>query len=150
MTIVPLMVAVLAAGALLAKRKGESDVQFRQGTRVQPRPVEQKRPPQRIATSFVVPPDPAPSAFAPPPPPRVAADTGGLVDLELTAVPAGVNKIVVIKVIREITQLGLREAKDAVDEAPHLILCGIGVEQAEGARARLTAVGVTATIKPSV
>ncbi|MCL2573148.1 MAG: 50S ribosomal protein L7/L12 [Defluviitaleaceae bacterium] len=66
-------------------------------------------------------------------------------DVELTAV--GSEKIKVIKVVRELTALGLKEAKELVDGAPAMLKEGISKEDAEAAKAKLTEVGATVTIK---
>jgi len=63
----------------------------------------------------------------------------------LTAV--GDQKIQVIKAVRELTSLGLREAKAVVDEAPSEVLKGVDKEQAEAAKARLEQAGATVEIK---
>lgn len=59
----------------------------------------------------------------------------------------GDQKIQVIKVVRELTQLGLREAKAAVDEAPTELLKGVDKETAEAAKKRLEEVGATVEIR---
>ncbi len=59
----------------------------------------------------------------------------------------GANKIQVIKEIRAITNLGLKEAKDLVDSAPKPIKEGIGKEEAEEIKKKLTAVGATVELK---
>ena len=66
-------------------------------------------------------------------------------DVELTA--AGASKVKVIKVVREATGLGLKEAKDVVDGAPKVIKEGISKEDAEALKAKLEAEGATVTIK---
>ena len=66
-------------------------------------------------------------------------------DVELTEV--GPNKIKVIKVFREITGLGLKEAKEAVDAAPKTFKEGVTKEEAEAAKAALEAEGAKVTIK---
>ena len=66
-------------------------------------------------------------------------------DVELT--DAGAEKIKVIKVVREITGLGLKEAKDAVDGAPKVLKEGIGKEDAEAIKAQLEEVGAKVTLK---
>ena len=66
-------------------------------------------------------------------------------DVELTAV--GSEKIKVIKAVRELTALGLKEAKELVDGAPAMLKEGISKEDAEAAKAKLTEVGATVTIK---
>ncbi len=59
----------------------------------------------------------------------------------------GPNKIPVIKVVREITGLGLKEAKDLVDSAPKAIKEGVSREEAESIKAKLAEVGATVEIK---
>ncbi len=66
-------------------------------------------------------------------------------DVELTE--AGASKLNVIKVVREITGLGLKEAKDLVEGAPKVIKEGVSKEDAEAMKAALTAAGATVTIK---
>jgi large subunit ribosomal protein L7/L12 len=60
---------------------------------------------------------------------------------------AGANKIQVIKVVRELTSLGLKEAKDLVDGAPKEIKAGVGKEEAETIKKKLTEAGATVEIK---
>lgn len=59
----------------------------------------------------------------------------------------GANKIQVIKVVRELTNLGLKEAKDLVEAAPKPVKEGIAKEEAEAAKAKLAEAGATAVIK---
>ena len=66
-------------------------------------------------------------------------------DVELTSV--GDQKIKVIKVVRELTGLGLKEAKEVVDNAPKALKEGVPKEEAEAAKAKLEEVGATVTIK---
>jgi len=66
-------------------------------------------------------------------------------NVELTT--AGNNKIGVIKAVREITQLGLKEAKDMVDGAPLNIKEGVSKEEAEEMKKKIEAGGGTATLK---
>ncbi len=66
-------------------------------------------------------------------------------DVELTT--AGSEKIKVIKVVREITGLGLKEAKEAVDGAPKIIKEGASKEDAEAIKAKLEEVGASVTLK---
>ena len=66
-------------------------------------------------------------------------------DVELTA--AGSEKIKVIKVVREITGLGLKEAKEAVDTAPTIVKEAVSKEDAEAVKAKLEEVGATVTLK---
>lgn len=60
---------------------------------------------------------------------------------------AGPNKIQVIKVVRELTNLGLKEAKDLVEGAPKPVREGVSKEEAEAAKAKLTEVGAVVEIK---
>lgn len=60
---------------------------------------------------------------------------------------AGDKKIQVIKVVRELTNLGLKEAKDLVDNAPGVVKEGVSKEEAEAAKAKLQEAGATVTIK---
>lgn len=66
-------------------------------------------------------------------------------DVELTA--AGEKKIQVIKVVRELTGLGLKEAKDLVDGAPKMVKTGVSKADAEGFKAKLEAEGAKVTVK---
>ena len=66
-------------------------------------------------------------------------------DVELTEV--GAEKVKVIKVVREITGLGLKEAKDAVDGAPKIIKEAASKEEAEDIKKKLEEVGAKATLK---
>jgi large subunit ribosomal protein L7/L12 len=59
----------------------------------------------------------------------------------------GGKKIQVIKVVRELTGLGLKEAKDAVEAAPKAILEGVNKEKAEAAKAKLEGEGAKVTLK---
>jgi large subunit ribosomal protein L7/L12 len=60
---------------------------------------------------------------------------------------AGGNKIQVIKAIREITNLGLKEAKDLVDGAPKEIKAGVSKDDAEGIKKKVAEAGGTVEIK---
>ena len=66
-------------------------------------------------------------------------------DVILTA--AGANKIQVIKAVRELTSLGLKEAKDLVEAAPENVLEGVNKEQAQAAKAKLEEAGAKADVK---
>jgi len=66
-------------------------------------------------------------------------------DVVLTA--AGDKKIQVIKVVRELTSLGLKEAKELVDSAPKAIKEGVNKEEAEAIKAQLEAEGASIEIK---
>ena len=59
----------------------------------------------------------------------------------------GANKVAVIKAVREITGLGLKEAKDLVEGAPQILKEGISKEEAEELKAKLETTGATVTVK---
>ena len=60
---------------------------------------------------------------------------------------AGANKINVIKAVREVTSLGLKEAKDLVDGAPKPIKEGVSKEEAENIKKKFTEAGATVEVK---
>ena len=66
-------------------------------------------------------------------------------DVELTDV--GPNKVKVIKVVREVTGLGLKEAKDVVDSAPKAVKTAVSKEEAEDIKTKLEAEGAKVTLK---
>ena len=66
-------------------------------------------------------------------------------DVELTEI--GAEKVKVIKVVREITSLGLKEAKELVDTAPKMIKEAVSKEEAEDIKKRLEEVGAKVTVK---
>ena len=66
-------------------------------------------------------------------------------DVELTEV--GAEKVKVIKVVREITGLGLKEAKDLVDGAPKMVKEAVSKDEAEEIKKKLEEVGAKATLK---
>ena len=66
-------------------------------------------------------------------------------DVELTSF--GANKIAVIKVVRKLTGLGLKEAKDAVEKAPNVILEGATKDDADAAKKELEEAGAEVTLK---
>ena len=66
-------------------------------------------------------------------------------DVELTEV--GPNKVKVIKVVREVTGLGLKEAKDVVDSAPKAVKTAVSKEEAEDIKTKLEAEGAKVTLK---
>ena len=67
------------------------------------------------------------------------------IDVELTEV--GPNKVKVIKVVREVTGLGLKEAKEVVDGAPKVVKEGASKEEAEDIKAKIEAEGAKVTLK---
>jgi len=60
---------------------------------------------------------------------------------------AGANKINVIKAVREVTSLGLKEAKDLVDGAPKTVKEGVNKEEAEAIKKKFTDAGATVEVK---
>ncbi len=68
-------------------------------------------------------------------------------DFEVVLADAGAEKIKVIKVVREITGLGLKEAKDLVDGAPKTLKEGVAKEEAEEIKAKLEEVGAKVELK---
>ncbi len=66
-------------------------------------------------------------------------------DVELTEI--GPNKVKVIKVVREVTGLGLKEAKEVVDGAPKIIKEGASKEEAEAIKAKVEGEGAKVTLK---
>ena len=76
---------------------------------------------------------------------EAAAEEKTEFDVELTEI--GPNKVKVIKVVREITGLGLKEAKEAVDNAPKVVKEGASKEEAEDIKAKFEAEGAKVTIK---
>ena len=74
-----------------------------------------------------------------------AAEEKDEFDVEL--VSAGASKVKVIKVVREITGLGLKEAKDVVDGAPKVVKEGVSKAEAEEIKAKLEAEGAEVNLK---
>ena len=74
-----------------------------------------------------------------------AAEEKDEFDVELTEV--GAEKVKVIKVVREVTGLGLKEAKDVVDGAPKVVKEGATKEEAEDIKKKLEEVGAKVTLK---
>ena len=74
-----------------------------------------------------------------------AAEEKDSFDVELTE--AGPNKVKVIKIVRDVTGLGLKEAKDAVDGAPKVLKEGASKEEAEDIKTKLEAEGANVTLK---
>lgn len=76
-----------------------------------------------------------------------AAGAAEKTDFDVVLAEAGGQKIKVIKVVREITGLGLKEAKDLVDNAPKPIKEGASKEEAEEMKTKLEEVGATVELK---
>lgn len=68
-------------------------------------------------------------------------------DFSVVLVEAGANKINVIKVVREITGLGLKEAKDATEKTPHTLKEGVNKDEAEAFKKKLEEAGAKVEIK---
>ncbi len=89
----------------------------------------------------------APAAAAAAAPAAAAPAVEEQTEFDLILKEAGAEKIKVIKAVRELTNLGLREAKAAVDEVPSTILKAVGKEEAEAGRKKLVEAGAVAEIK---
>ena len=89
----------------------------------------------------------APVAVAAVAPTAAAEPAEEKTEFDVILTNAGDKKINVIKVVREITALGLKEAKDLVDGAPKPVKEGISKEQAEEIKAKLEEAGATVEIK---
>jgi large subunit ribosomal protein L7/L12 len=68
-------------------------------------------------------------------------------EFSVTLKEAGAKKIQVIKVVRELTGLGLKEAKDLVDGAPQTVKAGVSKDEAAGIRAKLEEQGAVVEVK---
>jgi large subunit ribosomal protein L7/L12 len=76
-----------------------------------------------------------------------AAEAEEVTDFTVTLEDAGANKINVLKEVRAITGLGLKEAKDLVDAAPKPIKEGVKKEEADEIKAKLEAAGAKVSVK---
>ena len=79
----------------------------------------------------------------------VGAPAGGdeKTDFEVTLKEVGANKVNVIKAVREVTTLGLREAKELVESAPAKLKEGVNKEEAQNIKTKLEAAGAKVEIK---
>ncbi|MDG1109382.1 MAG: 50S ribosomal protein L7/L12, partial [Burkholderiaceae bacterium] len=68
-------------------------------------------------------------------------------DFDVILLEAGANKVSVIKAVRELTGLGLKEAKDVVDGAPKAVKEGVNKEEADAAMKKLEEAGAKAELK---
>lgn len=68
-------------------------------------------------------------------------------EFSVVLVEAGANKIAVIKAVREITGLGLKEAKDATEQTPHTIKEGVNKDDAEAFKKKLEEAGAKVEVK---
>jgi large subunit ribosomal protein L7/L12 len=76
-----------------------------------------------------------------------AAEVEEKTEFDVVLTGAGANKLAVIKVVREITGLGLKDAKDLVESAPKTIKEGASKEDAEALKTKLTEAGATVEVK---
>jgi large subunit ribosomal protein L7/L12 len=76
-----------------------------------------------------------------------AAGAEAQTEFSVILTAAGANKINVIKVVREVTSLGLKEAKDLVDGAPKPVKEGVNKEEAETIKKKFTEAGATVEVK---
>jgi large subunit ribosomal protein L7/L12 len=89
----------------------------------------------------------APVAMAAAGAPAAAAVVEEQTEFEVILKDVGENKINVIKVVREVTSLGLKEAKDVVDGAPRTVKEGVTKDDAEAMKKKFEAVGAKVEIK---
>jgi len=89
----------------------------------------------------------APMAFAAMPGAAAAAAVEEKTEFDVVLMGAGAEKIKVIKVVRELTGLGLKEAKDLVEGAPKPVKEGVNKAEAEEVKKKLSEVGATVEIK---
>ena len=89
----------------------------------------------------------APVAVAAAPAADAAPAAAEKTEFDVILKGAGANKIQVIKVVREITGLGLKEAKEVVDNAPKAIKEGVSKDDAESIRAKLADAGAEVEVK---
>ena len=85
-------------------------------------------------------------------PVMVAGAAGGAAaeektEFDVVLANAGASKVKVIKVVREVTGLGLKEAKDLVDNAPKTLKEGVSKEEAEEMKAKLEETGASVEVK---
>jgi large subunit ribosomal protein L7/L12 len=76
-----------------------------------------------------------------------AAPAAEQTEFTVTLTDAGANKIGVIKAVREVTNLGLKEAKDLVDGAPKVVKEGVNKADAENIKKKLTEAGAKVDVK---
>ncbi len=89
----------------------------------------------------------APAAAGPVGGGAAAAPVEEKTEFDVVLQAAGAKKIQVIKVVREVTSLGLKEAKDLVDNPPKAVKEGVSKEEAEAVKAKLEEQGATVEIK---
>jgi large subunit ribosomal protein L7/L12 len=79
--------------------------------------------------------------------PAAGAEVEEQTEFAVVLTEVGAKKIQVIKVVRELTSLGLKEAKDLVDSAPSTVKDGVGKVEAQGMKAKLEEQGATVELK---
>ena len=89
----------------------------------------------------------APVAVAAAAPTAGAAAAEEKTEFDVILKSAGANKVTVIKVVKEVTGLGLKEAKEVVDGAPKAVKTGASKEDAEAIKAKLTEAGAEVEVK---
>jgi large subunit ribosomal protein L7/L12 len=89
----------------------------------------------------------APAAAAAAPAAAAAEEAEEQTEFDVVLTDVGAQKIQVIKAVRELTSLGLKEAKDMVEAAPKEVKEGVNKEEAEAAKARLEEAGATVELK---
>jgi len=89
----------------------------------------------------------APAAAAPAGGGAAAAAVEEQTEFDVVLKEAGAKKIQVIKVVREVTSLGLKEAKDLVDNPPRAVKEGVSKQEAEQVKAKLEEQGATVELK---
>ena len=89
----------------------------------------------------------APAAVVAAPAAGGAAEEEEKTEFDVVLEGFGDNKIQVIKVVRELTSLGLKEAKEVVESAPKAVLEGVKKEDADAAKEKLEAAGAAVSIK---
>lgn len=89
----------------------------------------------------------APVAVAAAAPVAAAEAAEEKTEFDVVLKAAGANKIAVIKVVRALTSLGLKEAKDMVDGAPQVVKAGVSKEEAEEAKKQLAESGAEVEVK---
>jgi large subunit ribosomal protein L7/L12 len=90
---------------------------------------------------------PAMAAAASAAPAAAAAEAEEQTEFEVVLKEIGPEKIKVIKVVRELTSLGLKESKDLVDGAPNTVVKGVNKDDAAAAKAKLEEVGAVVEVK---
>lgn len=89
----------------------------------------------------------APVMMAGPSAPAAAAETEEQTEFDVEITEVGDKKLNVIKVVRELTGLGLKEAKDIVEAAPKVIKEGVTKEEAQDVKKKLEEAGAKITLK---